>query len=390
MISPASRKAFLLTSAALSALLIQGCGGKTNVAESSTKGVERNPLEITASADLMKDIQVGSPQWTQVAETLRVTGRIEADETRLVKVSVPLPGRITGLEVLEGHTVKKGQSLAGLYSTELSGSQLALIKALSQADLALRATERAKQLVSAGVIGTAEVQRREAELLQANAEVNSIRDQLRVLGLTEGEIQQLQSSRKVNSLTHVVSTIDGTVLDRKVNTGQIVHPSDVIFTIADLSNVWLVADIPEQNAGSIAVGRIVEAEVPALPGHTIRGRLSYISAIVDPSTRTVHVRMDVTNPKNRYKPAMLATIVLKDQGQRKRTLPLGAIVREQDRDYVYIQLADNKFVMRQVSLGEDNENFRVLNDGVSDTEKLVLEGAFHLNNERKRQALQKD
>ncbi len=387
MISSELRTSFLLTS--LSAVIFfHGCGGKPNVAESSTKGTERNPFEVTASPDLLKDIRMGAPQWTQVAETLQVAGRIEADETRLVKVSVPLPGRITGLEVLEGHQVKKGQPLAGLYSTDLSTSQLGLIKALSQAELALRATERAKQLVSAGVIGTAEVQRREAELLQANAEVASIRDQLRVLGLTERDIEQLQTTRKVNSLTHVVSTIDGTVLDRQVNTGQIVHPSDVIFTIADLSNVWLVADVPEQNAGSIAVGRVMEAEVPALPGHKIRGRLSFVSAIVDPATRTVHVRMDVPNPKNRYKPAMLATILLKDQGQKKRTLPLSAIVREQDKDYAFVQIAENKFMMRPITLGEDYEEVRVLESGISDGEKIVMEGAFHLNTERKRQALQ--
>ncbi len=387
MTSSEIRTSFLLASLS-SLLFLHGCGGKATVAESSTKGTGRNTLEVKVPADLMKDIQVGTAKWTQVTDTLQVAGRIEADETRLVKVSVPLPGRITALEVLEGQQVRKGQPLAGLYSTDLSTSQLGLIKALSQADLALRATERAKQLVSAGVIGTAEVQRREAELLQANAEVASIRDQLRVLGLTEKDIEQLQNTRKVNSLTHVVSTIDGTVLDRQVNTGQIVHPSDVIFTIADLSNVWLVADIPEQNAGSIAVGRVVEAEVPALPGHKIRGRLSFVSSIVDPATRTVHVRMDVLNPRNRYKPAMLATINLKDHGRRERTLPLSAIVREQDKDYAFVQIAEDKFVMRPVTLGEDYEEFRVLKGGITDNEKIALDGAFHLNTERKRQALQ--
>lgn len=387
MISSEIRTSLLLASLA-SISFLHGCGGKATIAESSTKGAERNALEVKVPADMIKDIQVGTLKWTQVTDNLQIAGRIEADETRLVKVSVPLPGRITGLEVLEGQQVKKGQSLAGLYSTDLSTSQLGLIKALSQADLASRAMERAKLLVSAGVIGTAEVQRREAELLQANAEVTSIRDQLRVLGLNEKDIEQLQTTRKVNSLTHVVSTIDGTVLDRQVNTGQIVQPSDVIFTVADLSNVWLVADVPEQNIGSIAVGRFVEAEVPALPGHKIRGRLSFVSSIVDPATRTVHVRMDVPNPKNRYKPAMLANILLKDQGRKERILPLSAIVREQDKDYAFIQIAEDKFVMRAVTLGEDYNEFRVLKSGINDTDKIALDGAFHLNSERKRQALQ--
>ncbi len=208
--------------------------------------------------------------------------------------------------------------------------------------------------------------------------------------MSEPEIVKLKTNRTVNSLTHVVSSIDGTVLDRKVNAGQIAQPSDTIFTVADLSNVWLVADVPEQNAGKIAVGTFVEAEIPALPGHKIRGRLSFVSATVDPATRTVHVRMDLPNPKTRYKPAMLAAIVLKDGGQRQRVLPPGALVREQDRDYAFIQAGDDKFVMRQITLGEEFEDFRVLRDGIAQGEKVVLDGAFHLNNERKRRALQKD
>lgn len=371
-------------------LFLQGCGGKGEAKSEPVAAAIKNPMELTVAPDLLKQIKIGEPKSTQVAEMLHVAGRVEADETRLVKVSVPITGRITELEVLEGQTVKRGQPLAGLYSAELSGSQLALIKALSQAQLAQRAVERAKLLLAAGVIGSAELQRREAELLQASAEVSSSHDQLRVLGMSEPEIVKLKTNRTVNSLTHVVSSIDGTVLDRKVNAGQIAQPSDTIFTVADLSNVWLVADVPEQNAGKIAVGTFVEAEIPALPGHKIRGRLSFVSATVDPATRTVHVRMDLPNPKTRYKPAMLASIVLKDGGQRQRVLPPGALVREQDRDYAFIQAGDDKFVMRQITLGEEFEDFRVLRDGIAQGEKVVLDGAFHLNNERKRRALQKD
>lgn len=372
-------------------LFLQGCGGKGEAkSEPVAAAAIKNPMELTVGPDLLKQIKIGEPKSANVAEMLHVAGRVEADETRLVKVSVPIAGRITELEVLEGQTVKRGQPLAGLYSAELSGSQLSLIKALSQAQLAQRAVERAKLLLTAGVIGSAELQRREAELLQASAEVSSSHDQLRVLGMSEPEIVKLKTNRTVNSLTHVVSSIDGTVLDRKVNAGQIAQPSDTIFTVADLSNVWLVADVPEQNAGKIAVGTFVEAEIPALPGHKIRGRLSFVSATVDPATRTVHVRMDLPNPKTRYKPAMLASIILKDGGQRQRVLPPGALVREQDRDYAFIQAGDDKFVMRQITLGEEFEDSRVLRDGIAQGEKVVLDGAFHLNNERKRRALQKD
>ena len=108
-------------------------------------------------------------------------GRIEADETRLARIGAPVPGRITDLQAREGDTVKRGQPLAVLNSTELSTAQLAYLKALSQRSLAARAASRAQQLLDADVIGAAELQRRQAELAQAEAEVNAAGDQLKVL-----------------------------------------------------------------------------------------------------------------------------------------------------------------------------------------------------------------
>lgn len=386
-----SRTLKIGATSAMALLLLNGCKKGTAIEpEATAQASTKNPLEITADPALLKQLKIGQVTLTEVASTLRVPGRVEADETRMAQVGAPITGRITELEVIEGQTVTKGQPLAGLYSTELSGAQFALIRAQSQSQLAQRAVERAKQLLAADVIGSAELQRREAEYLQATAEVSSARDQLRVLGMSEEAINKLQTTRQVNSLTQVVSSIDGTVLDRKATIGQIVQPATTIFTVADLSNVWLVADIPEQNAGMVTVGTTVEAEIPAFPGQKFRGRLTFVSSIVDPDTRTVRVRMDLLNPKGRLKPAMLATMMLKDTAQRERIVPMGALVREEDRDCVYVQTASDTFVMRQVILGAEFDDQRVLLEGVAPGEKIVLDGAFHLNNERKRRALQKD
>jgi cobalt-zinc-cadmium efflux system membrane fusion protein len=356
--------------------------------EVSATAKERNPLEIKVDDNLRNQIKIGEPHWEAVAGNLRVAGRVEADATRLARIGSPVTGRITDLLVIEGEQVKRGQVLARLHSTELSDAQFQFIKAYSQQQLSQRAAERAKQLVSADVIGTAELQRREAEVLQGNAELSALRQQLKVLGMSDDAITQLETTRKLNSEYSVIASISGTVLERKVTIGQIVQPAEIAFMVADLSNVWLVADIPEQDAGDITIGKAVEAEIPALPGQTLKGRLSFVSATVNPDTRTVRVRMDLPNPRGRFKPAMLATMTLKDKAQREQLIPVTAVVREENQDHVFVETAPDTFVLRKVTLGAEFGDSRVLTAGVNPGEQIVVNGAFHLNNERKRRAVQ--
>jgi cobalt-zinc-cadmium efflux system membrane fusion protein len=335
----------------------------------------------------MKQIKVGQPEWEYVAGTLRVAGRVEADETRMARVSAAVTGRIMDLDVMEGQHVERGQVLATIYSTDLSAMQTSLLKAHTQQQLAGRAVARAKQLLEAGVIGEAELQRRQAELDQSNAELVSAREQLKVLGMSKEALDKLERTHVVDSLIPITSTISGRVLERKITIGQVVQAAETAFVVGDLSHVWLVADVPEQSAGAIAIGKTVQAEIPALPGEKITGKLTYVSAIVDPETRTVRTRMNLPNPQRKYKPAMLANITLMDGAEKRLVLPDGAVVRESNADYVFVQTAPDKFLLRRVTLGPEYRAGRALESGLREGEQIVREGAFHLNNERKRMLL---
>ena len=365
-------------------LLASGCGPKKAEAAKSEKQTPSDPLSIEVSPTLSSQIKLGQPQWREVAKTLDVAAHIEADATRQARVGSPVRGRITELLAFEGEHVKRGQPVAILYSTDLSDAQFAFLKAVSQENLSERAVARGKQLLDADVIGSAEQQRRQAELVQATAEVSSFRQQLQALGMSENSIKDLESTRKLNSRYEICASIDGTVLERSITVGQIVQPAEVAFLLADLSNVWLVADIPEQNAGDIGVGKAAEAEAAAFPGETIKGRLSFVSATVNPESRTVRVRMNVPNPRGRYKPAMLATMRLNDRVQRERVIPVTAVVRENNRDNVFIQTGARTFVLREVELGGEFGDVRALTAGIEPNETIVVDGAFHVNNERKR------
>ena len=375
----------------LVAMMLAGCSKVTSAQkaeEAPPESAAANPMEIRATSALMERVKVGEPSWAEVGGTLEVAARVEVDETRIARVGAPVMGRITQLDVREGQQVTRGQVLAVLNSTGLSDAQLGLLKAMSQQQLAQRSVERAEQLLSAGVIGSAELRRREAELMQQTADVAASRDQLRILGISQEALENLERTRTINSLLRITATRDGTVMTRNVAVGQVIQPADTLVEIADLTQLWLVADVPEQNAGTLAAGQMVQAEVSALPGVAIRGKLAFVSAIVSPETRTIRVRMDLPNSQQRYKPAMLATMTIADRTQRKQVIPVTAVVRDGDKDHVFVQSAPEVFTLRPVTLGDDFGGRRVLLDGLRAGEKIVVDGAFHLNNERIRLSVQ--
>ncbi len=373
-----------LTLLAAAALAAVSCGNKTQPVSAAPAPAAKDPYVITATPELEQTLRVGPANWMPVSEKLTIPGRIEADERRIARVSAMMPGRVTGLEVIEGQSVERGQTVAVLYSTELSAAQLALLKALTQNQLAQRSVTRARQLLDAGVIGSAEFQRREAELAESVAMISQSRDQLQVLGMAAASVADLERDRRIHSTTPVVSPIAGIVTKRHVTPGQVVENASVLIEVADLSHVWLVADVPEEHAGAIEVGKFIEAEIPALPGEKLRGRLTHVSAVVDPDTRTVRVRADLLNSRRRFKPAMLAVVTLNDEAQRRQVVPASAVVREGNDDYVFVRSGERQYRMVPVKLGTELDHHRVIDPPLAAKESVVLDGAFHLNSERKR------
>jgi len=368
-------------------LFLAACNKTAAQPEQKKAPAAFDPSIINPSESLLKELKLGTATTSPVSATFDVSARIEVDDTRVTRVGSPVLGRISSLLVHEGEQVTKGQVLALLNSTGLSDAQLAYLKALSSRQLNQRAVERAQQLLKADVIGSAELQRREAELLEASAELDAARDQLGLLGMTPESVDELRRTRTMNSVARVIAPMNGTVLDRKITLGQMIQPADTVFEVADLSHVWLVADVHEQNTGLLVKGLPVEAEISAFPGRRLKGRLNFVSSTLNPETRTVRARMDLANPQGRFKPAMLAVMHLKEPPTNRKLIPLTAVVREGNTENVFVERAPGSFVLRPVTLGEEFEGQRVLLNGISPTDRIVLDGAFHLNNERRRLAV---
>lgn len=382
-------QARVLIPIALSLLLALGltaCKGKEEAKPQATEAVDPNVVEITPQLqEQVKTMTVGQ---SEIREILRVPGSIQVDEQRVARLGASVTGRIHDIDAVLGQEVKRGQVLATLNSTELAINQLSYIKSLQQISLHTKAVERARLLLESDVISAAELQRREAELAAAQAELFAARDQLMVLGMSESAIKQLSRSGQMRSYSSVTARVSGTVISRKVNLGQVVQPAEELFIVADLSRVWAVAEVPEQQIELIQEGEEVNIEIPALGDKEITGKLIYVGDVVNPQTRTVTVRTEVDNPDGSIKPDMLVSMLVQSKPVNRVAIPVKGIVRENDKDHVFVQIAPNKYRLREVVLGTQYRDIVAVTSGVVEGEVVVSDGAFHLNNERKRKELE--
>lgn len=369
----------------LTVSLLLGCNKERDVKQTA---VVNDPMLVTASPALMESLRLAEVAAEPVAETLRVAGNIGFDEQRLTRIGASITGRVVQIDAQLGQQVRKGDVLARLNSAELSEQQLAYLKALAQLELNKRNAERAKALFEADVIGAAELQRRESEYKISTAETRAAADQLRLLGVTDAAIARLGKTGEVDSVTPVVASLGGVVVERKLLQGQVVQPSDILFAVADLSRLWAVAQVPEQQVGQVKVGQSVSIEVPALGNEKLVGKLIYVAQTIDPETRTVLVRTELDNSDGRLKPAMLATMLIEARPVERLVLPASAVVRENDAEHVFVAEGDGVFRLLPVKLGPEQGGKRVVLSGLKGGEKLVVEGAFHLNNERNRKEME--
>ena len=353
---------------------------------SQQEPVDPNVVELTSA--LQGQIKTVTAGMFDMREVLRIPGSVQVDEQRVTRIGAPVTGRITDIFAILGQEVKQGEILASLNSTELAQNQLMYIKAMQQIALQTKAVERARLLLNADVISAAEVQRREAELAAAQAELNAARDQLIILGMSPTAIKKISQSGDIHSYSQVYSRLSGTVISRKVNLGQVVQPAEELFIVADLSHVWAVAEVPEQQVELIREGEEVDIEIPALSNRQFKGKLIYVGDTVNPKTRTVTVRTDLENKDESLKPDMLVSMVIQSKPVPRLAVPVQGIVRENDRDHVFVQIAPNKYRLREVVLGAEYEGMTTVLSGIAEGEVVVGEGAFHLNNERKRKELE--
>lgn len=370
----------LFTAAALA-----GCDGEDSKAVAQKPG---DPALVVPAPELLAQLKLADVATVPIGETVRVAGRIDFDEQRLARIGATVTGRVTDIDALLGQEVSRGEVLARLNSSELSSLQLAYLKARAELELNRRNAERAKALFEADVIGAAELQRRQSEFQISVAETRAAADQLALLGVSAAAIARLGSEGAVNSVVPVVLTLGGVVVERKLAQGQVVQPADALFVVADLSRLWAVAQVPEQQVSQVKVGQTVNIEVPALGNEKLIGKLIFVGQTINPETRTVLVRTELDNTYGRLKPAMLASMLIEARPVERLVVPASAVVRENDADHVFVAEDEGVFRLVSVRLGAEQGGQRVVLSGLKGAERVVVNGAFHLNNERNRKEME--
>lgn len=345
----------------------------------------QDPNIVFVNDDLRAIIQDGKVELIPFVEVLRASGRIDFNELHLSRIGANVTGRVSEIYANLGQQVKQGEVLAKITSTELTQSQLIYLKAKSANQLAEQAANRATILYKEDVIALAELQRRESESRSAKAEYRAANDQLRVQGMDQASIDRLAKTGLIESINNVVTSITGEIVERKINKGQVVQPADALFSVADLNTLWAISEVPENNSYLIRKGQKASLIIPSLRNQEVDGVVAHVSSIVNTQTRTVVVRMELPNRNGQMKPGMLATMLIESQPMEKLVVPASAVFREDNQDHVFIRQDDNRYRMIPVKLGAEGQGYRPVIAGLHDGQEIAIDGAYHLNTERKRQ-----
>ena len=307
--------------------------------------------------------------------------RAMADITTLVR------GRVVDVYADLGQQVEANALLAILYSSDLGLAQSAYLKARAKLHVAEQAYERAKFLLQEKVIGEAEAQRRQAELLSMQAEAHESRDRLKLLGMNDEQFLRLGRSRDIQSHVPIVAPFAGRIIGRNLTRGEVVETTEKLFVIADLSEVWVLANIPEKDIAFVHAihasgGRQAEVRINAYPKEVMTGTITYVGDVLDPATRTMQLRLELPNPDGRLKPEMFATIRLSSEPQPDQlAVPEAALQRDQGRTFVFVQRDADTYEAREVQVGESNGTFTTILGGLSEGDPVVTHGAFLLKSE---------
>ncbi len=281
-----------------------------------------------------------------------------------------------------GQDVKKGALLATLHSVDLGVAEGDYLKAAAKLYEAELAYERAKELYEHKVVSMAELLRRQAGMRTAQTEVRESRNRLELLGVSQPEIKRLKREQTIKADVPLRAPFDGRVIMRNITGGEVVETHQTFFSVADLSDVWVVANVPEKDVQFIRQDQKVEVVLAAYPHAIFTGTITYVSDVLDPATRTMRLRVTVPNPDRLLKPEMFAIVRVHTAASPEMlSVPVAAVQDGPSGKMVFVQRGAGEFEMRSVTLGSEHGEMVAVLDGVRAGEQVVTKGSFALKSE---------
>lgn len=321
------------------------------------------PVSLSAQAIQVAGVATVPVLRQDLVHEIRAAGTIEADETRLEHVAARVPGRIERLHAdFTGQPVRRGAPLYELYSPDLVATQREYLLALEQ-QRRLAATGSAEAAESAGAL------------------VGAARDRLALWGITDAQIQALERTGRPELSLTFASPISGTILQKNVIEGQYVEEGTDLYLLADLSSVWLVAQVYEFELGKLRIGQPVAASNRAYPGREFGGRIAFIEPVLDQRTRTARVRIVLPNRSGELKPGMFADAKLRIPVDDQLSVPRSAVIDTGTRQVVYVETAPGSFEARAVALGDAAGDRVAVLEGLQEGEKVVAAANFLIDSQ---------
>ena len=318
---------------------------------------------------------------------IRLPGVVEPNAYRQVVVTPLVAGRVTKVGPALGDRVRRGQTLAEIYSPALAEAQTRYISAQAMLDAHDQELQRTQKLVGIGAASRQELENIHAEHAAQTAAVRSARSQLELLGVPASALEKMAAGDNVSATMTVPAPIDGVVTERGANVGLNVDTATKLFTVVDLSTVWIVADVYEKDFSRVRAGTEAAITTSARPELTLRGRIAYIDPQVSADTRTAKARIEVPNPDGELRFGMYADIVVAGApGASMPRVPRIAVQNVGDRTVVYLATPTQpgKFIEREVRLGETSGEQIEVVSGVQPGDLVVTEGSFFVRAERER------
>ncbi len=321
-----------------------------------------NILRVSSEKIQRLGVKTAPVENTEIVHAVRSVGAVEADERRLYNVTLRFDGFIEKLYVnTTGQAVTRGQPLFELYSPDLISAQHEYLNA--------RNGEEA--------LGNSEA------WLQSGMKnlTDSSLERLRNWGVSESELAHLRQQGKAQHAVVVRSPASGIVMEKLAVSGARAMAGDTLFKIADLSQVWIIAEVYEQDIGLIKLGQSAQATLDAYPGRTFNGKVSFIYPMLDPATRTVKVRVELPNPDGLLKPMMYAQLEIASQTHTALAIPRSAVLESGRRTLVLVDLGEGRFEPRPVKLGQRGDEMIEIREGLHEQERVVISANFLLDAE---------
>ena len=344
---------------------------------------ETGTIKIAVEVQKQNGVIIAAVSRQRLAGVISVTGKVEANADKIAHVSPRISGKIVSVKSSLGDSVSAGQALATLDSVELGEALNRYHQSITKLALAQSNMERIKTLVDKKIAARKDIFLAETDFKTAQTELHTDEERLSLYGISTSEIKGEDRKRP---LLPVRSPIGGTITEKHAIVGELSDPSKSLYTVADLSSVWIVVDINEKDLAKVHKGQAATVTIGAFPDLKLKGRITYIADLVDQSTRTVKARIEVANPGRKMKPEMFATVELALAGDAPQiqAVPEDALQDLDGKKVVFVAENDTGFAARPVQTGRSSGGLIEIVSGLKEGERYAIKGSFIIKSEIKK------